>query len=184
MTRIALVVAVAENGVIGAGGALPWRIADDLAFFKRVTLGKPVIMGRKTYQSIGKPLPGRRNIVVTRDAGFAPPGVDTAPSLGAAIAQAEEAAQALGANEIAVIGGAEIYAEALPLSDTVYFTRVHARPEGDALFPELPMAVWRTTRLGSAQADNPGVTTDDRRNQYACTFFKLDRIVSRTVDKD
>lgn len=183
VTRIALVVAVAENGVIGAGGALPWRIADDLAFFKRVTLGKPVIMGRKTCQSIGKPLPGRLNIVVTRDRNYAPQGVETAPSLGAALARAQAAAIALGASEIAVIGGAEIYAAALPLADRIYFTRVHASPTGDTFFPHLPEAEWRATRLGMAEADDPPASATKWRNQYACSFFQLDRMGPGPVDK-
>ncbi|MBY0422419.1 MAG: dihydrofolate reductase, partial [Parvularculaceae bacterium] len=106
MMRVALVVAAARNGVIGMNGTLPWRIADDLKFFKSTTMGKPVVMGRKTFESIGKPLPGRRNIVVTRDGAWRREGVETAPDIGSALAAAKRAAAALGADEIAVIGGA------------------------------------------------------------------------------
>jgi dihydrofolate reductase len=173
LTRIALVVAVAENGVIGAGGALPWRIADDLKWFKSVTLGKPVVMGRKTFQSIGKPLPGRRNIVVTRDPRFAVTGVETAPSIDAAFSLARSAAHDLNADKIAVIGGGDIYAQTLPRADRIYLTHVAARPVGDAHFPPLDPSDWRTTPRGGTETDwSPG----RERNQYACRFFVLDRI--------
>lgn len=187
MTRIALVVAVAENGVIGDRGALPWRIADDLKWFKAVTIGKPVVMGRKTYQSIGKALPGRRNIVVTRDSAFRADGVERASSLDDALRLALAAASDLGADEIAVIGGADIYAQALPFADRIYLTRVAARPEGDTHLPALDPAAWRTTDRGGAAQDWDADRGADGavgrgRNQYACRFYVLDRIGSAEVD--
>jgi dihydrofolate reductase len=141
--RLVIVVAVAENGVIGRDGALPWRVPSDLKTFRRLTLGKPVIMGRKTFQSLGKPLDGRDNIVVTRDADFNAAGVRTAPTLAAAIALAAEAAHARHASEIAVIGGGEIYRAAIDQAEKIYLTRIHAAPSGDATFPPLDPAVWK-----------------------------------------
>jgi dihydrofolate reductase len=132
--RIAFVVAVAENGVIGRKGALPWRMPSDLKMFRKLTLGKPVIMGRKTFQSIGKPLPGRDNLVVTRDPAFEADGVEVFASVDAAIARAQTLAAARGVDEIAVIGGAEIFAVALPRAGRIYLTRIRGAPEGDTLF--------------------------------------------------
>jgi dihydrofolate reductase len=140
---ISLVVAVAENGVIGRGGTLPWRVPSDMRTFRRLTMGKPVIMGRKTYDSIGKPLEGRDNIVVTRNAGFEAPGTERAGSVDDALALARIGAAARGVDEIMVIGGAEIFAATLPLADRIYLTRIHARPDGDTTFPELDPNVWR-----------------------------------------
>lgn len=138
--RLALIAAVAENGVIGAGNALPWHLPEDLKRFKALTLGHPVIMGRKTYESIGRPLPGRRNIVVSRNADFAAAGCETAVSLEAAIA-----ACAGTADEIFVIGGAQIYAEALPLARRLYLTEIRAEFPGDARFPAFERGDWRET---------------------------------------
>ena len=166
MTRIALVVAVARNGVIGAGGRLPWRLADDLQFFRRVTMGKPIVMGRKTFDSIGRPLPGRLNIVVTRDVDWRREGALSAPDLDAAIALARR--HAPDAEEICVIGGAEIYRQAAPLADRIYLTRVDATPQGDATFAAGAPGLWRETPLGSSQAGP--------RNDHDCAFFRLDRI--------
>jgi dihydrofolate reductase len=132
--RVAFVVAAAENDVIGHKGALPWRMPGDLKTFRRLTLGKPVIMGRKTFQSIGKPLPGRDNLVVTRDASFRPDGIEVFASVDAALARARMLAEARGVDEIAVIGGAEIFAAALPSAGRIYLTRIHASPEGDTFF--------------------------------------------------
>ena len=142
MTTIALVVARANNGVIGNRGAIPWRIADDLRRFKALTLGKPVIMGRKTWDSLPKkPLPGRTNIVVTRDKTFAAEGAVVVHDIGEALARAD------GENpsEIAVIGGAEIYAAALPLANRVHLTEVAADFDGDAVMPPFDPAAWRET---------------------------------------
>lgn len=129
---LSLIVAVSENGVIGRANRLPWRLPEDLQRFRRLTTGHPVIMGRKTFESIGKPLPGRTSIVVSRTERF--PGTITARSLDEAL---EEAARAPGADATFVIGGGEVYREALPLAARIHLTRVHARVDGDATFPEL-----------------------------------------------
>lgn len=140
---IILVVAVAENGVIGRDNQLPWRIKSDLKFFKSVTLNKPVVMGRKTYRSIGKPLPGRTNIVITRQQDFAAPGILVASGIDQALSAARGDALRRGADAIAVIGGTEIFAQTLPLADRLILTLVHANPPGDTYFPPVDPAVWR-----------------------------------------
>jgi dihydrofolate reductase len=141
---IVLVVAVAENGVIGRDGTLPWRLKSDMAYFRKVTMGKPVVMGRKTWDSLPrKPLPGRTNIVVTRDASFAAPGALVVTSVDAALIAARGDALRRGVDEIAVIGGNEIFAATLPVANRIAFTRVKLRPEGDVHFPELDGTVWR-----------------------------------------
>ena len=134
---VAIIAAVAANGVIGHGNTIPWHLPSDFAHFKRMTVGKPLIMGRKTFESIGRPLPNRTNIVVTRQEGYQPHGVLVTSSLEAALAQAQEIAQADRANEVMVGGGAEIYAQALPIADRLYITHVGAAPEGDAYFPQV-----------------------------------------------
>lgn len=169
MTRIALVAAVAENGVIGSAGALPWRISDDLKWFKRATTGKPVIMGRKTYESIGEPLPGRDNIVVTRDENFQPEGVIIARNLETALARAHDCADARGVEEVCVIGGGEIYAQTIDAATRIYLTRVKAHVAGESSFPALKAAEWRETAAGEC--------LKSERNQYACEFVILDRVV-------
>jgi len=137
MTRpLTIVAAVAENGVIGRDNKLIWRLRSDLRRFRDLTWGKPMIMGRKTFDSIGKALSGRRTVVVTRDRGFAADGVDAAHGWPEALARAEELADELGAAEIAVVGGAEIYRQALPQARRLHLTLVHASPEGDAVFPD------------------------------------------------
>lgn len=143
---IALIVAVAENGVIGRGGRLPWRMPSDLKTFRRITMGKPIVMGRKTYQSIGRPLDGRDNIVVTRDATFRAGGVEVAGSMDAALALAATRAKARGTDEIMIIGGAEIYGAAMPFAARIYLTRIHASPEGDATFADPPSTAWTEVR--------------------------------------
>lgn len=143
---IALILACADNGVIGRAGGLPWHLSGDLKFFKAQTLGKPVVMGRKTFQSIGRPLPGRPNLVVTRDAAFRPPGVEVFAGVEAALARARTLAAESGAAEVMVIGGGEIYALTLPLARRIYLTEVHASPAGDTTFPELDPAEWREVR--------------------------------------
>jgi dihydrofolate reductase len=145
MTRLALVVAVAENGVIGNANKLPWHLPADLKHFKAITWGKPVIMGRKTFQSIGRPLPGRDNIVISRSRRWDAGGVTVVPDLDTALAVAERAAAARQADEIMVIGGAQIYALTLPRADRIYYTKVHLSPAGDTLFPELDPVIWRET---------------------------------------
>jgi dihydrofolate reductase len=128
---ISIIVAAAENNVIGREGELPWRLSDDLKRFKAITMGKPVIMGRKTWESIGRPLPGRHNIVITRQPGFAAQGCQVVASTDEAVAAAA------GADEVMIIGGSEIYALFLPRAERVYLTRVHTAIDGDAFFPRL-----------------------------------------------
>jgi dihydrofolate reductase len=135
---VSLVLAMAENGVIGMNGALPWRIPEDMRHFKALTMGKPCIMGRKTWDSLPKkPLPGRANIVVTRDRNFRGDGAVVAHSLDDALAHAKNA------EEIAIIGGAEIYAAVLPRANRIYLTEVHAAFDGDASMPPFDRTIWR-----------------------------------------
>ncbi len=140
--QIALVVAAAENNVIGKNGGMPWHVPSDLKFFRKTTLGKPVVMGRKTFQSIGKPLDGRPNIVISRDPAFVADGAFAVTSLEDAIEVARTMAADLGQDEIAIIGGAQIYAAILPRADRIYLTRIHAEIEGDAVFPPLDPNEW------------------------------------------
>jgi dihydrofolate reductase len=137
--RINIIAAVAANGVIGIDNRLPWRLPEDLAHFKRVTLGHPILMGRKTFESLGRPLPGRDNIVITRNPEYAPAGARTAASIEAALALCADAAEAF------FIGGADLYAQALPLAHRMLLTEVKLAPEGDAHFPEFDRAAWRET---------------------------------------
>lgn len=154
---VSLVVARADNGVIGKDNALPWRIPADLAHFKRLTLGKPVVMGRRTFESISKPLPGRENIVLTRDPGWRAEGVTAAATLAEALA---------GKTEVAIIGGAQVYADALPSATHVHLTEVHATPDGDTWLPAFDPADWRET----ARADHPAAD-----GQPAYSFVTLER---------
>ena len=142
MIKLCLVVAVTENGVIGKDNDMPWKISSDLQYFKKITMGKPIIMGRKTYQSIGRPLPGRVNIVVTRDTTFAEEGVITAHSLDMALEVGKSLAEAKGLKEVMVIGGAQIYGLCLPEADRLFLTRIHAKIEGDTYFPDLDKKEW------------------------------------------
>ena len=152
---IVLVAAVAENGVIGQGGRLPWRLKSELAHFRAATLGKPVVMGRRTYASIGRPLDGRTNIVVSRDRDFAAPGVVVAPSLEAALASARGDALRRGADAIAVIGGADIYAQCMARADRLVITKVHLRPIGDTKFPIIDPNTWSEAARSDHEA-GPG----------------------------
>ncbi|HEY2529789.1 MAG TPA: dihydrofolate reductase [Xanthobacteraceae bacterium] len=152
-----VVVAIAENGVIGRGNALPWRLKSDMQHFRALTMGKPVIMGRKTYLSVGRPLKGRTTIVVSRDAGFAMPGVVVAPSLAAAFTAARGDALRRNANAIVVAGGADIYARALPLATQLAVTLVHKRVDGDAYFPPIDATAWREVARSEQQ---PGAEDD------------------------
>ncbi|MGZ2475748.1 dihydrofolate reductase [Sinorhizobium medicae] len=142
LPKIVIVVAVALNGVIGREGDLPWRLPTDLKRFKAQTIGKPVIMGRKTWAAIGRPLPGRPNIVVTRNRAFEAPGAEVAPFLEAALAVARERAAAIGADEICVIGGGEIYRQSIGMADVLHVTEVQAEVDGDTRFPEIDPAVF------------------------------------------
>jgi dihydrofolate reductase len=157
---IALVVAMSDNGVIGKDGGLPWHLPDDLKHFKLVTSGKPVLMGRRTFESIGKPLRGRRNLVLSRAAASAP-GVEYVHSVGQA------RALAAGAAELCVIGGAEVFALALALATRIYLTRVHAVVAGDVYFPLRDFSAWRESQLVQHAADE--------RHAYAMSFVTLQR---------
>lgn len=159
---ISLIVAAAENNVIGRDGTMPWHLRADLLRFKSLTMGKPVVMGRRTHESIGKPLPGRRNIVVTRRADYQAPGCEVVGSIDEAIEAAADAA------EIMVIGGGDIYRQLLPRADRIYLTRVHVDCDGDAVFPEFDPDEWRVTEEAAHAADDANdhdftVTTLDRR---------------------
>ena len=140
---IVFVVAIAENGVIGRDNALPWHLKSDLQRFKKITMGRPIIMGRKTYESIGRPLPGRTNIVVTRDAGFKADGVVTASSLDAAYDIAAEDAVRRLVTEIMVIGGADIFKQWMNRADRLEITEVHAKPDGDTHLTAIDNKVWQ-----------------------------------------
>jgi dihydrofolate reductase len=159
--EVFLIAAVADNGVIGARGAIPWRLKSDMQRLKALTIGKPVVMGRKTFASIGRPLPGRTNIVVTRDAGFRKPGVVVTTSF------ADARAVALGdalrrSADIAVIGGAEIYAQWMACADRLEITEVHARPEGDTYFAAIDAADWQEV----ARVRNPAGSDDSADFSY------------------
>jgi dihydrofolate reductase len=141
--HVSFIVAVAENGVIGAEGQLPWRLSSDLKTFRRLTMGKPVVMGRKTFQSLGKPLDGRDNIVLSQDPFFEAEGVSSVDNLADALVLARTLAAARGVDEIMIIGGAEIFRATLGQATRIYWTDVHATPLGDAVFPEIDLAEWQ-----------------------------------------
>jgi dihydrofolate reductase len=155
--NIVLVAAVSENGVIGRGNALPWRLKSDMQHFRALTMGKPVVMGRKTYLSIGKPLPGRTTIVVSRDCAFAAPGIVVAPSLDAALAAARGDALRRGVDTIVVAGGADIYAQAMPLATSLAITHVRMNVEGDVRFPAIDPSLWHE----SARDEHQSAAGDD-----------------------
>jgi dihydrofolate reductase len=138
-TRLTLIVAVARNGVIGRSGALPWRLPEDLAHFKRTTMGHPIIMGRRTWESIGRALPGRRNVVISRSEGFEAGGAEVAANLDAALALCADAA------EVFVIGGAQLYAAALPRAQRLIVTEINADFDGDTRWPPIDNEQWRET---------------------------------------
>jgi dihydrofolate reductase len=168
--QIVLVAAVAENGVIGRGGDLPWRIKSDLQRFRAMTWGRPVVVGRKTYLSFPRrPLPGRTNVIVSRSRDFAAPGAVVAPSLAAALETARGDALRRGGNAIMVIGGADIYAQAMPLADRLEVTHIHGRHAGDATFPAIDPGVWREVAR-SAQAPDAG----DDAGYEAVTYVRID----------
>jgi dihydrofolate reductase len=163
--RIVLVVAIGENGVIGRDGKLPWRLKSELQHFKRVTLNHPVLMGRKTFQSLKRPLPDRTNIVLTRNAGEAKPGVIYAANLDDALALASADANTRRVDAIMVIGGSDVFARTLPIADRLELTRVHASPEGDVWFPALDEREWRVTH-SERHAHGP----DDEFDYTICTY--------------
>ncbi len=162
--RIVLIVAMSENGVIGRGGGLPWRLPDDLKHFKRVTMGHSVIMGRRTFEELGKPLPGRTNIVVTRSRSLAADGVLVAHSLDDAI---ECAKKQPGADRICIIGGGELFRLALPIADEMFITLVHGEVEGDAFFPDVDWSHWRLIEEQPHAAD--------ARHEFAFSFRRYER---------
>jgi dihydrofolate reductase len=166
--KVSLIVAASENNVIGRDGGLPWRLSSDLKTFRRLTMDKPIIMGRRTYKSIGKPLDGRDNIVVTRDPTFEVPGVSACDSVADALTLARVLAQTRGADEIMVIGGAGIYEATLAVADRIYLTLVHATVEGDRTFPPLDPALWRQTHE-EALPHGP-------RDEFAATLFVYERV--------
>ena len=172
--RIALIVAAAQNGVIGKGNKMPWHLPEDLKYFKRVTMGKPVIMGRKTYESIGRPLPGRLNIVITRQLDWLPAdkagkeSLVVVTSLESALAKAKDYALSHGADEVMVIGGAQIYAACADRVDRVYLTEIAAEIEGDAYFSLALVRRWRElTRETFAACE---------KNPYGYSFVVFDRV--------
>jgi dihydrofolate reductase len=141
--RVVHVVAMTRGRVIGAKGGMPWRMSSDLKHFKAATWGKPMVMGRKTFEAIGKPLPGRESIVVTRDPAYAPPGVLIARDVPSAMALAQKRAEAMGAREIAVIGGGEIFRETVARADELLVTELDLDREGDTFYPAIDGAIWR-----------------------------------------
>jgi dihydrofolate reductase len=162
-----LVVALADNGVIGRDNRLLWRLRTDLRRFRELTWGKPMIMGRKTFESIGKPLPGRETIVLTRDPAFRPGGVHVAGGWDEAVARGRALAERMGADAVAVAGGAEIYALALPHVQKMYLTQVHASPVGDAIFPSFDRSTFREVH----RRDYPQGPDDE----HPFTFIVLER---------
>jgi dihydrofolate reductase len=160
--EIVLIVAVADNGVIGSAGTIPWRMKSDMKRFKVMTMGKPIVMGRKTFASLRRPLPGRTNIVVTRDRTFRALGAVVTTSLGDAFAIATGDALRRFATEIAVIGGAEIYAQWMERADRLEVTEVHARPEGDTRFAAIEPAIWQE----AARARHPAGPDDSADFSY------------------
>jgi dihydrofolate reductase len=160
--EVVLIAAVADNGVIGSRGAIPWRLKSDLQRLKKMTIGKPVVMGRATFASIGRPLPGRTNIVLTRDIEFRGDGAIVTNSLSDAHAVALGDALRRSVNEIAVIGGAEIYAQFMDSADRLEITEVHARPAGDTFFSVIDGAVWQEL----ARVQNPAGPDDSAAFSY------------------
>jgi dihydrofolate reductase len=159
---VVLIAAIADNGVIGDDNRLIWRLKTDLRRFRNLTLGRPVLMGRKTFLSIGKPLPGRETIVLTRDPAFNAEGVHVAHSLEEGLAEGQRLGAAMAADSVVVAGGAEIYAQALPVADRLELTLVHAEPEGDAVFPE-----WARAAFDLVGRESHPASVDD---EHAFTF--------------
>jgi dihydrofolate reductase len=163
---VTLVVAAADNDVIGRGNALPWHLPSDLAHFKRRTMGRPILMGRRTFESIGRPLPGRSNIVITRARDFRHQDVRVVHSLEAALECARQVARLDGSDELMVIGGAQIYALALPRATGISLTRVHLAPAGDTHLPHIDWSQWRETGRREQGASDA---------EPACTFLEYTR---------
>lgn len=145
--RIAMIAGVAENGVIGSEQTIPWRIPSDMAFFKRTTMGKPIIMGRKQYETVRRPLPGRANIVLTRQAGYAAEGIAVFADVDAALAHARQIADADGVDEIMIIGGGNLYAQLMERADRLYISHIDLSPPGEVYFPAIHPADWAVVDL-------------------------------------
>ena len=165
--RIVLIAAFAQNRVVGINNMLPWHLPEDLKYFRRTTTGKAIIMGRKTYESIGRPLPNRTNIVISRNPDFRAEGVRVVASLAAAISLAEDVNTINDVQEVMIIGGASIYEAALPMAERLYITHVHAEVEGDAYFPAVNFKLWsEVTREDHEASDN---------NPYGYSFVVYDK---------
>ena len=160
--KVSIIVAMAANGVIGRDNQLPWHLPADLRHFKQTTMGKPILMGRKTWESIGRPLPGRLNIVITRDSTYSAAGCEVVNSIDAAITAAGER------DEVMVIGGAELYRQVLPYTDTIYLTRIHEAFEGDTRFPEIRNTEWHQVERVDHEADE--------KNSHDYSFIRLERV--------
>lgn len=161
--EIALIAALDENGVIGAGGGMPWHLPADLRYFQRMTLHKPVVMGRRTFEAIGQALPKRHNLVLTSDASFAVAGCERVATL----EQAQRIAAGLAAAQLMVLGGAQLFAAALPRAQRLYITRIHDRFEGDTWFPEVDWSQWQLVASDLCASDD--------RSTPACTFMEWQR---------
>ena len=157
-TKLSIICGMDRNRLIGNKNALPWRLPADLAFFKQTTMGKPILMGRKTWDSIGRPLPGRRNIIITRNAAFKPQGAETVDSIDAALALVNDQPEAM------LMGGASLYEQTIDIADALYITEIHHVFDGDAWFPEIDMALWKEAERVAHQADE--------NNPYAYDFVK------------
>jgi len=164
---------MAQNRVIGINNNLPWYLPNDLKYFKAVTMGKPVIMGRKTHESIGRPLPGRTNIVITRQSDYQADGIVVVNSLQQALDKAEDISFVAGHDEVMVIGGAEIYQQALLKADRLYITHVHGDVEGDAFFPQVSWSDWQEVQREDHAADAEGT---EKRNPFDYSFVVYDSI--------
>jgi len=160
--KISIIVAMEANGVIGQDNELPWHLPADLKHFKQTTMGKPILMGRKTWESIGRPLPGRTNIVITRDSTYSAAGCVVVNSIEAALTAAGEQ------DEVMVIGGAELYRQVLPSADTIYLTRIHEHFEGDTRFPEIRDTEWHQLERIDHEADE--------KNPHDYSFIRLERV--------
>ena len=165
--KVSLIVAMSENRVIGRQNQMPWHLPNELKYFKRMTIGKPVVMGRNTFESIGKPLPGRPNIIVTRNAEYDADGVSVVTSVEDALDLAQQLSEHDANAEVMVIGGAQIFAVTLPIADRLYLTEVHAIVDGDVFFPEFRRADWRLVSREEHAADGA--------NPYAYSVLVLER---------
>ena len=172
LVPVAMVVAMSRNRVIGVDNQLPWYLPEDLKFFKRITLGKPLVMGRKTFESIGRPLPGRLNIVVTRSHDFQHEGVRVCHDLASALALADQQATIDGAEEIAVIGGGEIFRHAMPSASRLYLTEVDVDIAGDTYFPEFDSQEWQEVQRVVGEESGTGDAQGRRRPEYAFVAYE------------